>query len=154
MRLLLAGPITASIIAFWATSANAADCTPSAHAVDDAWAALRNAYAAAQSLDEAGWHNSITPDFYAYDGGHRFDGNGMFAIVKSARAAGKTYQWTISEPDAHATCGWVWVAYVNHGSVTSSAGTKQLTWLESAVLRDDAGKWKIAFLHSTRVPAN
>ena len=125
---------------------------PGAHDADDAVAALKQAYAAAEGLDEAGWKGSITPDFYAYDGGHRFTGDGMFDIVKSARAAGKVYHWELSGFDAHATCGFVWVAYVNNGGVTTSAGTTKLSWLESAVLRDDDGVWKIAFLHSTRVP--
>ncbi len=132
--------------------AAAAPCVPPPHEAEDAEAALRNAYAAAQSLDEPGWHNAITEDFYAYDGGRRFDGDGMFAIVKSARAAGKTYHWTLANMDAHATCGVVWIAYENHGSVTTPAGSTQLSWLESAILRRDNGVWKIAFLHSTRVP--
>jgi hypothetical protein len=45
-----------------------------------------------------------------------------------------------------------WITYVNRGSAEDKSGKKDLTWLESAVLRKDAGNWRIHFFHSTRAP--
>ena len=45
-----------------------------------------------------------------------------------------------------------WIAYVNQGSITDASGTVSQKWLESAFLQKKAGIWRIAFLHSTRVP--
>jgi hypothetical protein len=33
-----------------------------------------------------------------------------------------------------------------------ASGTKELSWLESAVLEKQAGTWRIRFFHSTRMP--
>ena len=38
-------------------------------------------------------------------------------------------------------------------SVQDAAGKKDVSWLESAVLRKGAGAWRIQFFHSTRVLA-
>jgi hypothetical protein len=47
----------------------------------------------------------------------------------------------------------LWVAYQNYGDWVDAAGDTVASrgWLESAVaVRDDAGKWKLKMMHSTR----
>lgn len=44
------------------------------------------------------------------------------------------------------------ITYVNRGSVQKAADKNDVTWLESAFLREQNGSWRIAFLHSTRAP--
>ena len=113
---------------------------------------LRAMYAAAVKDDAPGMQAVFAPGFYAFDGGKRFDGPGMAALVKGAHDAGRTLVWTVQEPDVHFACDQARIAYVNRGSVTDTAGTMPLTWLESADLVFTGGRWRIAFFHSTRVP--
>jgi len=94
----------------------------------------------------------IASDFYLYDGGARFNGDAIMAFIKAQHAAGKHYEWNVTEPDVHISGETAWIAYVNKGSITDVSGTVNQNWLESAFLEKQAGVWKIVFMHSTRVP--
>ena len=137
---------------------------PSAFAVDhrvcdsspadqaDVVETMRAMYAAATVDDLEKMHSVTTADFYAFDGGKRFDGDALFELVKSAHAAGTVFVWTVTEPDVHLSCNVAWISCVNQGSVKNSSGTTKMTWLESAVLVKEKGAWRIRFFHSTRAP--
>jgi hypothetical protein len=109
-------------------------------------------YAALAVDDEAAFKAELADGFYAYDVGKRFSGDELFAVIKSAHAAGRRFVWTVQEPDTHVTCELAWVAYVNRGSVTDGSGERPVTWLESAAMVYERGAWRIRFFHSTRVP--
>ncbi len=87
-----------------------------------------------------------------YDGGARFEGDSIMTLIKAQHAAGKHYEWNVTEPDVHILGHTAWIAYVNKGSISDASGTKNQSWLESAFLEEKAGVWKIVFIHSTRVP--
>ena len=74
------------------------------------------------------------------------------AFIKAQHAAGKRYEWNVTEPDVHISGDTAWIAYVNKRSITDASGTAKQNWLESAFLEKRAGNWKIVFMHSTRVP--
>jgi ketosteroid isomerase-like protein len=107
---------------------------------------------AAATDDMAKFDSVIAPDFYIFDGGLRFNGDTVMAFIKAQHAAGKRYEWKVTEADVHISGDTAWIAYVNQGSITDASGTTQLKWLESAFLQKQAGNWKIVFMHSTRVP--
>ena len=109
-------------------------------------------FTAARADDVAKFDSLIAPGFYIYDGGARFNGDSIMAFIKAQHAAGKHYEWNVTEPDVHINGNTAWIAYVNKGSITDASGTQNLKWLESAFLEKQAGAWKIVFLHSTRVP--
>ncbi len=109
-------------------------------------------FAAAGTDDLAKFDSVVTPDFYMYDAGARFNGDSIMALIKTTHASGVHYEWNVTQPDVHLSGDAAWVAYVNEGSVTNASGTQHMKWLESAFLRKEAGTWKIAFFHSTRVP--
>jgi ketosteroid isomerase-like protein len=109
-------------------------------------------FTAARADDVAKFDSVIAPGFYIYDGGARFNGDSIMAFIKAQHAAGKHYEWNVTEPDVHINGNTAWIAYVNQGSITDASGTQNLKWLESAFLQKQAGAWKIVFLHSTRVP--
>ena len=94
----------------------------------------------------------MTPDFYIFDGGVRLTADSLMTHMKALFAAGKRYEWSVTEPDVHVTGNTAWIAYINKGSIGDAAGTASQEWLESAFLEKQAGIWKIAFIHSTRVP--
>ena len=111
---------------------------------------MRDMYAALMVDDEARLQSILMPDFYSYDGGKAFDGPGLGNLVKDAHKAGKTFVWTVAEPKVQLHCDWAWIAYVNRGSIADASAPKPVTWLETAVLRYDAGRWRIALFHSSR----
>jgi Domain of unknown function (DUF4440) len=111
---------------------------------------MRAMFAAATQDDEASLKAIFAADFYAFDGGGRFDGMELAALIRTAHAAGKSFVWTVNEPDARIEGDWAWIAYLNRGSITDAAGTVPMTWLESAVLNFDGNRWRIRFFHSTR----
>jgi ketosteroid isomerase-like protein len=107
----------------------------------------------ALKTEDAGKMNSIlAPGFYAFDNGARFDGRSMMSLVKALHAAGKRYEWSVTNPDVHIRGDAAWIAYLNEGSITDASGQVRQQWLESAFLEKQSGVWKIVFLQSTRVP--
>ena len=113
---------------------------------------LSTVFAAAATDDPAKFDSVIAPGFYIFDGGLRFNGDTIMAFIKAQHAAGKHYEWNVTEPDVHISGDTAWIAYVNKGSITDASGTTRLRWLESAFLQKQAANWKIVFMHSTRVP--
>ncbi|MDE3201903.1 MAG: nuclear transport factor 2 family protein [Acidobacteriota bacterium] len=108
---------------------------------------------AAKTDDQAKFDSLILPGFYMYDGGKRFDGDAMMKLIKTLHGKGFRYDWNVTNPDVHIEGKTAWVAYVNRGSVTDPQGkVTMMSWLESGFLEKRDGVWKIAFLHSTRVP--
>ena len=103
--------------------------------------------------DDAPKLNSvIAPEFYIFDGGTRFSGEALTALIKAQHVAGNRYEWNVTEPDVHVSGNAAWIAYVNDGSITDASGCVNQRWLESAFLQKQAGIWKVLFMHSTRVP--
>jgi ketosteroid isomerase-like protein len=109
-------------------------------------------FTALQSEDAAKLNSITTPDFYVFEGGARCNGESMMGLIKSLHAAGKRYEWSVTEPDVHISGDTAWIAYVNEGSITDTSGRANQQWLESAFLEKQAGIWKVVFVHSTRVP--
>ena len=141
----------AALGAAMAGQAQAATC-PKADP-DAVAAALRAMYVAAATDDEAGFKAVFAPDFYAFDGGRRFDGMGLAELIKGAHKSGAIFQWQVTEPVVHFACDTAWITYVNRGAVGDASGTRPMTWLESAILKYDGARWRIQFFHSTRAPA-
>ncbi len=115
-------------------------------------AALESMYRAAAADDLTLFHAVAAPDFYAFDNGKRFDGDALMRLIKDLHAAGKVYVWSVTEPQVRIFRDTAFVTYVNRGSIEDRSGKKDLAWLESALLRKGDGRWRILFLHSTRVP--
>ncbi|MBL9017779.1 MAG: nuclear transport factor 2 family protein [Myxococcales bacterium] len=113
---------------------------------------IRDMYAALTADDASAPGRLFTPDFYAFDGGKRFTGPELFALIKDAHAAGRSFVWNVVAPDVHLACDVAWVTWENRGSIAEATNVKAMTWLESAVLRWDGGGWRATFFHSTRVP--
>lgn len=114
---------------------------------------LRLMYVALTKEDAAQLRAVTTSDFYAFDGGEKFTGEELVALIKSAHAVGKTFVWTVPAPKVRIEGTVAWITYLNRGTVQDAAGKKDVSWLESAVLLKEGGTWRIQFFHSTRVPA-
>ena len=92
----------------------------------------------------------VTDDFYSFDVGRRFDGGALAQLVIDGHKAGKKFVWTVNDPDVRINGDTAWIAYVNTGSVADAEKITPVTWLESAMLVRNSGRWRIAFFHSTR----
>lgn len=148
-------------VALFSTAASAADastCTATPEDQTQIVETMRTMYAAATIDDLAKFHTVAAPDFYAFDGGKRYDGDALIQMVKSFHDQGYAFEWSVLDPHIEATCDLAWITYNNRGSITTPGSaqdkpaTHQVTWLESAVLQKQAGTWRIRFFHSTRVP--
>ncbi|HEV2806574.1 MAG TPA: nuclear transport factor 2 family protein [Chthoniobacterales bacterium] len=113
---------------------------------------MRTFYVAATNDDLEKFHSVVTSDFYSYDGGKRFGGDELMELIKQAHVSGKVFVWNVTKPEVRVHGDVAWITYVNEGSVKDAAGTKNVTWLESAFLRRENHHWRIEFFHSTRVP--
>ena len=114
-------------------------------------ATVSTIFTAALTDDVAKFDSVIASDFYIFDGGVRFNGDAIMSVIKAQHAAGKRYEWNVTEPDVHISGNTAWIAYVNKGSISDASGTRNQKWLESASLQKQAGIWKIFFMHSIRV---
>ena len=133
-----------------AAAADRSESPPADHA--QITEAIRSFFAAVRADDLDKLHAVTTPDFYAFDAGGRFTRDALMDLIRGAHATGKVYVWTVNEPEFHISGDIAWITYVNRGSIKDASGTKDVTWLESAVLQKEKGTWRIHFFHSTRAP--
>lgn len=133
------------------TAATAGDCAPSNQQADAVREALLQFYAALRTENDRTWLEATTVTFNAYDAGARFDRESLFALIKAAHADGKTYDWNVTDLVTRIDCGLAFAFYVTRGSVTDALGATPVTWLESAALRYLRGRWRVEFLHSSRL---
>jgi ketosteroid isomerase-like protein len=110
-------------------------------------------YVALTNDDPDQFRAVTSPEFLTFDGGMRMSGDELMALIKDAHAAGKVYVWEVTEPQVNIDGQTAWVTYVNRGSLQDATGKKDLTWLESAILRKEDDTWRIEFFHSTRAPS-
>jgi hypothetical protein len=125
-------------------------CTPADSASKDVVGAMESLYGSLRRDDLTGFREITTSDFHAYDGGAEFEGDALAKLVMKMHASGKLYEWSIVDPRVHVTCDSAWIRYVNKGWVQDATGRQDMTWLESAVLKFQDGRWRVRFFHSTR----
>lgn len=133
----------------------AADATAAACAPRDSEAVtntIQAAFDAMKAGDIAKTRTYLSPDFYIFDLGRRFDADGILTLIQQQEQKGVAYEWKVTEPQVHQLCDTAWITYVNQGSFTRDGNTQPVTWLESGVLHYRKGRWTIEFMHSTRVP--
>ena len=85
--------------------------------------AVSTLFAAGRTEDVVKFDSAIAPGFYIFDGGSRFTGEALMELLKKQHAAGKCYEWNVTEPDIHISGDTAWIAYVNQGSISDGSGT-------------------------------
>lgn len=114
-----------------------------------ALAAITAMYAALQTDNLSEYRKIVSPDFYAFDQGRRYDGDALAEEIKSLHASGYVFRWTVTRPDVHVLGDVAWVTYVNRGSIRDKSRESRMTWQDSAVLQRVHGRWRVWFLHSS-----
>jgi hypothetical protein len=138
-------------IGLTASAAHAASKCAAPGAAKDVEAAVRGWFGAFARDDYAAGYALQTPGFYAFDNGKRFDGTALGELLRGAKASGTRVEWNLGDVDVHVGCDQAWAAWVNKGASGKAGAMAPVTWLESAVLRYEGGRWRMEFLHSGRV---
>jgi hypothetical protein len=112
--------------------------------------AVQGMFSALERKDYTTARETLASDAYLFDNGQRFDRDSILALIQKAQASGATYRWRVTEPKVTFACDLAFITYENRGGVTRDDHETPLTWLESGLLRYEHGRWRIAFLHSTR----
>lgn len=110
---------------------------------------IRTMFASMSNDDVVLFREITAPDFYAFDMGKNMTSSQLIEVVKNARASGMTFSWQVTDPQVHIDGQMAWITYVNRGSILIGADKRDMTWLESAVLRKADDSWRIVFLHSS-----
>jgi ketosteroid isomerase-like protein len=120
----------------------------------DLIATIERAFVAIGEDDPMLRRQIFSEDFHAFENGRRMTGPEVFELMSRYRAQGRRYEWSVNSPQIEVQGDLGVVIYVNRGSITESAGADPLpmSWLETAVFRRQDSSWRLAFLHSTRMP--
>ena len=115
--------------------------------------AIERVFAAIGHDDQILLKEILCDDFHAFENGVPMTGRELLEIMSRYHAEGRRYQWSVNsaQVEAHGNLGVV--MYVNCGSITMpSSDAIPMSWLETVVLRCERASWRLAFLHSTRMP--
>jgi hypothetical protein len=85
---------------------------------------VRAVFKAASTDNVAQFDAITTSDFYIFDGGVRFNGEGITALIKVQHAAGKCYEWSVTEPDVHIRGNTAWITSPTPPERSTSNGWK------------------------------
>ena len=96
----------------------------------------------------------LCEDFHAFENGVRMTGRELLETMSRYHAEGRRYRWSVNAPQAEVHGSLGFLAYVNRGSITAAPGREPMpmSWLETVLLRREDSGWRLAFLHSTRMP--
>lgn len=67
-------------------------------------------FIAARADDVAKFNSVIALGFYIFDGGARFSGDAIMALIKAQHVAGKRYEWNVTKPNVHIRGNSAWIA--------------------------------------------
>jgi len=143
---LICALATAVVLAAGPAAAKSTSAAPDSQKVV---ADIQAMFDAAAVGDMAAAKARYTPDAYLFDGGGRYDVDGILSVIRDEKQSGRTYVWKVTNADVHFLCNTAWVAYENEGGSTKNGQVTQTVWLESMVLKAQGGHWLIAFVHST-----
>lgn len=110
---------------------------------------LRAWYDAEAVGDTAQFRALVTPDFYIFEDGTRYNANELLALGKSFLDKGIKPSWTFDPPDVEVDGNAALATFTTHGRFEQGDRHRENTYLESAVFRKENGRWRIAFFHST-----
>jgi ketosteroid isomerase-like protein len=122
---------------------------------NDMVAAIERVMVAVAQNDRARLDELLCDDFHAFENGVHMSGSELLDLMGSYYAKGKRYRWSVTSPQIESQGDFGAVVYLNVGSIIEAPGTEPIamSWLETALLRRQDARWRLAFLHSTRAKA-
>jgi ketosteroid isomerase-like protein len=115
-------------------------------------ATIERIFAALGANDHVRLNQLLCEDFHAFENGVHVTGRELLDLMSRYHAEGRRYRWSVNSPQVELQGNLGVVVYVNHGSITETAGADPIpmSWLETVLLRRQGSDWRVAFLHSTR----
>lgn len=113
--------------------------------------AIRDFYAAYSSFDKARYRATTTDDYLLLEQGELFDREGDVAsMAKPGTGFRRTDHFGFNI--VKIVGGVAYAVYTLKSDIyDDTRGARSREWLESAILRREGSRWKLALLHSTRV---
>jgi ketosteroid isomerase-like protein len=114
--------------------------------------AIERLQAAVGDDDRARIDDLICLDFHAFENGVHMTGRELLDAMSGHYARGRRYKWSVNSPQIEVQGDLGAAVYVNNGSIAEAPGVASApqSWLETALLRRQGSRWRVAFLHSTR----
>ncbi len=121
----------------------------------DMIAVIQRMYTAIGENDRLRLNEVLCEDFHAFEDGVHMSGQELLDLMSKSYAEGRRYRWSVASPQVEVQGDLGAVVYLNVGSVTQAPGAEPVpvSWLETVLLRRQTGRWRVAFLHSTRTKA-
>ena len=118
-------------------------------------ATIECVFAAIGDDDRVRLADILSEDFHAFENGVSFTGHELLDLMRRYYGEGRRYRWSVTSPQIELNGDLGVVIYVNRGSITEVPGSDPIpmSWLETVVLRRHESRWRLAFLHSTRIKA-
>lgn len=117
-------------------------------------ATIEQAFVAIGNDDQARLKEILCEDFHAFENGIAMTGRELLEVMSKFHADGRRYRWSVNSPQIEVQGNLGVVVYVNRGSIAEGPGADPvpMSWLETALLRRRESRWRLAFVHSTRMP--
>jgi len=146
--------LIAVLLSCGASGASAA-CRPRSGDTEAVVKTMHDFFDAAARDDLDKFHDLVLGNFYAYDGGKRWEGDSLMRALMEWHRQGMKLAWSVNDPDVHIDCDMAWIAYLNRGQIQKpgDAAPTPTNWLESVALQRQGNGWKLAFLNSSRMEA-
>lgn len=111
---------------------------------------VQNLFAAMSAFDDSKMKAVITEDFQLLEAGEVWN---IDMLIQAIKPNGNIYKRrnyfslinVVSKKDV------VWISYWNQATFSMQNKSREISWLESAVLVKEKDNWKIQLLHSTKV---
>ena len=125
-------------------------CSTSQSIEDSPFKAVQNLFAAIAAFDHSRMEAVVTDDFQLLEAGEVWDIDTLHKVIGPNENAyeRRNYFSLIRMVSRNET---VWISYWNKATFTVPDKIFENVWLESVVLVEDQGSWKIQLMHSTIV---
>jgi hypothetical protein len=129
------------------------DCPPAETAKAEVEQTIRDFFDTLRGKGELAFEDVTTSSMYSFDVGERFEGRALADLIIGVLADGVEINWSLGPMDTEVRCDVAWSQWVNTGSAGMPPEVSPVSWLESAVLVYEDGRWKVDFFHSQRAKA-
>jgi hypothetical protein len=102
-------------------------------------------------LDEGIIRSGLTKDFQLLEQGLVWNADSLIAVLKNVNKAAFVRTNRFEFINVQQRGDVAWVSYWNYADIRLGDRKFKRKWLESAVLLEESGTWRIAFLHSTKM---
>ena len=125
-------------------------CSISQSIEDAPFNTVQNLFAAISAFDHSRMEAVVTDDFHLLEAGEVWDIDTLIKVIgpNEGTYERRNYFSLIRMVSRNEI---VWISYWNKATFTMSDNIMENAWLESVVLVEDEGRWKMQLMHSTRV---